>query len=617
MFTFDYETQAIGPRPDQYPPQPVGLAFQNERDRPLYLAFGHLTGNNAESSRAVDALEANWQDTLLCHNAAFDIAVARERWGLPLPEGHQINDTMFLAFLLDPYGELGLKPLAEKYLGVPPTERDAVRDWLQANYKMPTTGRKPTPKQCGALIAMAPGNVVAPYAIGDVTRTRDLFKHLYPKVVEAGMLEAYKRECALMPMLLDNSEQGIPLDFKRLKADTAHYEAVLLKTEKYLRMLWPKEIQGGIGPSNFDSGDELADCLQRDKRIVLPKTPTGKTSTAKDSLLSCIPDCRVKGLLLYRSAIEKCLSTYMRPWMAQGKALHANWNQVRDYSDNGARTGRLSSSPNLQNLTNPERYDELAAQMQTWRCLYDWTTFPNLRSYLVAPKGMVLFSRDYSQQEFRMLAHYEDGVLAQAYRDDPDLDLHVFVMELINETTGIGITRKPTKTINFGKVYGMGGRKLAASLKVSVDDGYAMLNAYDRALPSVKALMREIGDLGKSGGHITTMGGRRYYSPPASLDEDTGRVQSYEYKLLNYLMQGSSADQTKQAMVDWWDVRLKHATNGTRFLLTVHDQLVGCCPKKDAKYESAMLDSCMVEAFTLDVPTKTDPTYGTNFGAMK
>ena len=44
MFTFDYETQAIGPRPDQYPPQPVGLAFQNERDRPLYLAFGHLTG---------------------------------------------------------------------------------------------------------------------------------------------------------------------------------------------------------------------------------------------------------------------------------------------------------------------------------------------------------------------------------------------------------------------------------------------------------------------------------------------------------------------------------------------------------------------------------------------
>ena len=106
-------------------------------------------------------LEANWQRPLLCHNAAFDIAVAHEQLGLPLPDGSQVNDTMFLAFLLDPYGDLGLKPLAERYLGVPPTERDAVRDWLALNYRMPT-GRAPTEKQCGALICEAPGELVVP-----------------------------------------------------------------------------------------------------------------------------------------------------------------------------------------------------------------------------------------------------------------------------------------------------------------------------------------------------------------------------------------------------------------------------------------------------------------------
>ena len=341
MFTFDFETKGIQSRPD-YPPQPVGLATSAG-----YLAWGHPTMNNAPSHNVGrNALWQHWHEPLLCHNAAFDIAVAHEKLGLPLPAN--VNDTMFLAFLLDPYGDLGLKPLAHRYLGQPPTERDAVRDWLYANGVV-----RKNVKRWGAHISEAPGDLVGTYAIGDVQRTEDLYNHLYPKVVEAGMLDAYRRECDLVPMLLDNSAQGIPLATARLKRDTAHYEGVLEEVERHLRMLWPKEIQGGVAPANFDSGDELAECLERDRRIKLPKTPTGRTSTAKDTLLGCLPDCRVKGLLVYRSAIEKCLSTYMRPWLAQGKALHANWNQVRDYSDKGARTGRLSSSPNLQNMTNP------------------------------------------------------------------------------------------------------------------------------------------------------------------------------------------------------------------------------------------------------------------------
>jgi DNA polymerase I-like protein with 3'-5' exonuclease and polymerase domains len=612
VFTFDFETGAIAPRPD-YPPAPVGVAYHSGGRTAHYYAFGHPTKNNAESVDCIDILEGNWQQPMLCHNAAFDIAVAHEKLGLPLPDGNQINDTMFLAFLVDPYGDLGLKPLAERYLNVPPTERDAVRDWLKANHKMPT-GRPPTDKQCGALICRAPGDIVGKYAIGDVTRTKALYAHLMPMVKNRGMEEAYRRECAIMPMLLDNSAQGIPLAQQRLRRDTKHYEGILELTEKHLRMLWPKEIAGGVAPANFDSGDELAECLERDRRIVLPKTPTGRTSTAKETLLACIPDCRVKGLLLYRSAIEKCLSTYMRPWLAQGAALHANWNQVRDYSDRGAVTGRLSSSPNLQNMTNPEKYEELHALMVRCRCDFDWATFPNLRSYIVAPKGMVLFSRDYSQQEFRLLAHYEDGLIAEAYRADPDTDMHKFAMSIINEVTRIGIERKPTKTINFGKVYGMGVPKLARSLKLEVEKARELMDAYDTALPSVKALMREVSDVGKRGEYVTTIGGRRYYSQPASIDPETERVTTWEYKLLNALIQGGAADQTKEAMRLWWT---QIRGTDTRFLMTIHDQLVGCAPRKKAKAASALLDQCMRDAFHLDVPTKTDPTYGTNFGEMR
>jgi DNA polymerase-1 len=602
MFCFDFESKGIESRP-AYPPAPVGLATAGN-----YLAWGHPSGNNSAPAKAVALMKKHWHQDLLCHNAAFDIAIAHEKLGLLIPHGRQINDTMFLAFLLDPYGELGLKPLAERYLNIPPTERDAVRDWLYANKIV-----KKNVKRWGGFISDAPGELVGPYAIGDVRRTEELFAYLKPLVIEAGMLPAYERECDIMPMLLDNSAQGIPLDVKRLLRDTAHYEGVLQSVEGSLRLDWKKEI-GSTPPANFDSGDELAQQLEANGKIKLPKTPTGKTSTAKDSLMAALPDGKVKGMLLYRSALEKCLSTYMRPWVTHGKALHANWNQVRNYDDDGARTGRLSSSPNMQNMTNPEKYDQLLAQMKQWKCGYSWATLPNLRSYIVPPKGMVLFSRDYSQQEFRLLAHYEDGVLAQRYRANPKEDMHDAVKGIIHDVTHTSMDRKFVKTINFGKVYGMGVPMMAARLGISVDEARTLVAAYDRALPSVKALMREVSAVGRSGEAITTLGGRRYFAPaPAIIDGD---MRTFEYKLLNYLIQGGSADQTKQAMRAWWP-HLAQSSNGTRFLLTVHDQLVGCCPKKDLKKESEKLDECMRDAFTLDVPTHTDPTYGTNFGEMK
>ena len=39
----DFETEAIGPRPEQYPPQPVGLAVldRTHQFETKYWAFGH------------------------------------------------------------------------------------------------------------------------------------------------------------------------------------------------------------------------------------------------------------------------------------------------------------------------------------------------------------------------------------------------------------------------------------------------------------------------------------------------------------------------------------------------------------------------------------------------
>lgn len=601
MHCFDFESHAIQPRP-HYPPLPVGLALQaGLKDRPQYYGWDHPTGNNAPDDEvAKRILREMLKAPHVGHNISFDLAIAHERWGLPLPEGQHVNDTMFLAFLLDPYGELGLKPLAERYLNVPPTERDAVRDWLYSSGTV-----KKNVKRWGAHIAQAPGDLVGPYAEGDVSRTLGLFGKLWTMVNDRGMTEAYRRECDLVPMLLENSARGVPLDQLRLSRDLAEFEQIALWADDLLQQAWREYIR--TAPPPDWTAAQIAEQLEAGG-FRLPLTPTGKRSTSQAALEEALPDGPVKQLLAYRSAIQKTLTTYLRPWYHHGSALHCNWNQIRDYSDAGARTGRLSSSPNLQNITNPTKYAELQASMKAAGAWRGWMRMPDLRSYIVAPPGHKLFGVDYSQQELRVLAHFEDGPLRDAFIRDPKLDMHQFVADLVKEKTGVPISRRNAKTINFAKIYGAGRAKLAEQMGVDLDTGNLLVNAYEAALPSIRELQWELQNTGRAGRYITTLGGRRYYTEPAK-DGNT-----FEYKLLNYLIQGSSADQTKEAMRQWYP--LIRGTE-TRFLLTVHDELVGCAPEGQVKRAVRELTEVMQDAMPLDLPVLADPKIGNSYAETK
>ena len=58
---------------------------------------------------------------------------------------------------------------------------------------------------------------------------------------------------------------------------------------------------------------------------------------------------------------------------------------------------------------------------------------PNLRDYIAPPtdSGLVVVDGDFSQQELKILAHYERGEMMAAYLADPDLDLHEHARALV------------------------------------------------------------------------------------------------------------------------------------------------------------------------------------------
>jgi DNA polymerase I-like protein with 3'-5' exonuclease and polymerase domains len=532
-----------------------------------------------------------------------------------------VDDTMFLLYLDDPHQkDLKLKPAAERLLGEAPDEQDAVRDWILRNKRMLEAkyGGTVKPSQTGAWISKVPAPIVEPYANGDVRRTVTLFKYLYPRIAEREMLPAYDRERRLMPILLSNEREGMRVDQAGLRRDIKVFTKALADTDAWLR----KRLKA---PSlNINSDQEFAEALAQ-ARVVPDEawtwTKSGQRSVSKDNLtLDMFTDARVARAFGYRNRLTTCLSMFMEPWLAQAEIndgrITTNWNQVRQPGANknqGTRTGRPST--NNHNFLNISK---------TWDDKEDGYEHPDhlgvaelplTRRYILPDSGGVFCHRDYNQQELRILAHYEDGILLQQYLRDLRMDVHNFVRDLIFDLTGQTWARRPVKIVNFRTIYGGGAPAAAAGIGCSLDEAKQLLDAHKRALPGVKgrgSLDEELKRMGRAGEPVVTWGGREYYCEPPGYSKKYGRDMTFEYKLLNYLIQGSAADATKEALIRYHD----HPHKDSRFLVTVYDEINISAPKADVARQMAVLRECM-ESVEFDVPLLTDGKTGPNWGTLK
>jgi len=582
MITVDFETEAIQGNPILHPPRPVGVAINNLGDSE------YLVGEEM-----VDACKRIWhsENDLLFHNAPFDLSVARTHLGLEFPSWERIHDTMYLVYLKNPHADsLSLKPSAEHYLGLPPQDQDNLRDWILANVK------KATSKNWGAFICEAPFELVKPYAISDVVMTRGLYDNLKNEIP----LEPYNRERELMPILVEATRKGVRVNRPALESTLDRCEQLRSTCDQLVRA------RLGVGGDKPLKGLYLADALDAAGKMdswVL--TPTGKRSTAKDNLLAGINDMELLSMLTYSSTINTYMNTFIEPWLNKSviaSRLHPNWNQVRSTEGQrkGTRTGRMSSdNPNFQNPPNvkemvvPEGLEPL----------------PNLRSFILPEEGCVWLKRDFSSQEIRILAHFEEGALLQAYKDNPDLDPHSMVQKLIYDMLGKEFPRKFVKEAGFGMIYGMGPNALSKKIGCSISEAKDVQDAYKLAVPGVGMLQAGTKKRGREGRPITTWGNRSYYVEEPKIIR--GSYRSFEYKLLNYLIQGSAADQTKQCIIDW-DGDRGEAT----FMTVVHDEINISAPAEYPDFHMSKLKAVM-DRDLFDCPMRSEGFVGPNWGDLK
>ena len=623
MITFDYETEGIIGNPIFSPPKPVGVSIKYNGDSSEYLAWGHPTGNNCTfewgKARLIRALKSDpeW----LAHNAPFEDAINRKFMGVKKGNYLNFHDTQYLLFFSNPYAfSLSLKPSAERVLGIAPDEQDELRDWIMSHVPGASLSNK-SPMYWAAFICKAPGELVGKYAgdssrtgvPGDTDRTWMLYAKLHPEIVAAGMEGAYHRELRLMPILTESTRRGIRIDEARLERDIHVYTQAKAICEAHIHRT--------LGEFNLDSDAELATALDKADQVTeWVLTPTGKRSIARKNLAGRIRDPDLLSLLGYRGVLSTCLGTFAEPWLAQSRAeggrVHPQWNQVRgdrgtEGDISGTRTGRMScKGPNLQTPPNdfegliiPEIVlDFLRPMQETNGGLHDVI---HMRDYLLPEEGHVWLKRDFSAQEMRILAHFAEGKLAEAFRKDPKTDPHKAVRQIIIENSGIELSRKDVKITGFGIIYGRGLDNLAAALGVDKAQGKATRDAYFAALPEARSLSRDCKALGSAGEAIVTWGGRVYYREP-------NPTRDLSYKLLNYLIQGSGADQQKEAAIDWHD----NKGPDDHLLCLVHDESNISAPIDDARRAMSVLKTAM-NRDRFDVPFESEGYYGDTWGNLK
>jgi Mesyanzhinovviridae DNA polymerase len=622
--TVDFETFPIQGRPE-YPPKPVSMAIKEGAKKARRFLWGHPSGNNCTLADAKRALKLVWRpgSQVLCHNAKFDQDVAETHMGVPRLDPLAVHDSMIAAFLHNPHArDLGLKELADALLDMPPDERDAVADWAKANKAhclslwdpgLKRDGKK-KPFQPGAYTAFAPGEIVAPYVGGDVDRTYLLFKFYWKYIVDNGMLPAYQREQKVLRIFLDNERVGIRIDTAGLQRDTPIFRSAKDSADAWLR----KTLKA---PSlNIDSDKEFAEILAqrgivRDEDWVMTKT--GERSVAKGNLTPAMfTDKRIARAFGYRNRMQTVLNMFMEPWLEQALRrgdghISTNWHQIRGEAG-GTRTGRPSTTdPNFLNISKTWGVDDGYEHPAHLRV----QALPLVRHYLLPDVGETWRHRDYNGQELRLLAHFEDGPLMRAYQENPRLDVHNFVKDMITQHTGQEFARKNVKIANFRIIYGGGVGATASGIGCSMAEAKELMDAHAAALPSIKGkggLAEQTKRMGKTGEPIVTIGGRIYYVEPPSFSKKYGRHMTFEYKLLNYECQGSAADTTKEAMINYDS----HPKRRGRFLVQVYDEInssSGPKPREEMKVLRESMED-VTRTLGLDVPMLSDGKSGPSWG---
>lgn len=572
------------------------------------------------------------------HNIKFDLTMMKfEGFDIFELNPLRIHDTLILAKLEnEQLLSYKLKYLAVRHLGRSTDDKDEVEEWLKKNKRIfiKEHGRPPN-------FSDAPIEVVKRRAIWDTCSTLMLFMHLHPQIKKI-CHTLYKTEQELTFVCIDMETYGVRVDITRAKElrETAYQDLERIKQDlddlicplhvrksrkdKNGDILYEKLIFNEFNPGStkihlpaaFEKlGIKLVYRTKPQKKKGGGKTKGGNWSFDEYAMMryaskKLVPIMRKSSeegwnaakfyreihkaakkykldkkellppLIMKYRQVSKMISTYydnfinmsvdikVAPNGREYGILHCQFNQSE------AKTGRFSSSkPNLQNLP---------------RSL-------GPRECFVPRMGRKNWHIDYDQVEIKFFVHFAQD---EGMREATSGDFHRYTATKVYKKPADKITkeqRSRAKGTNFGIIYGSGAETQAETLTkdglpTTRNEMVEFLAAYHKEFPAVRRLMGDLERQLRRDGYVANSFGRRYHVPV-----------KLAWVMLNYMCQGTSADQVKEAMVACWKWLRKHGYK-TRIIKTIHDEIVFEVPQAEEKIVIPKLMEIMEDHESFFVP---------------
>jgi len=469
---------------------------------------------------------------------------------------------------------------------------------------------------------------------------------------------------------IEMEENGISLDIEYQQELSEKYHKIeddildkfYVELEQYEPQLDKLRLRGIKidTPININSPSQLASLIYDvlNVGVIDEKKPRG---TGED-ILAQIDNPIIKLLMEYRK-VEKLITTYidkMPNCVESDGKIHCKFNQY------GADTGRYSSSdPNMQNIPShnkdirkmfvaDEGYVLLSSDFsqQEPKCLAALCKRdgdPQMYDTFMAGKDIYseLASKSFHKSYEECLEFRPDG---STNKDGKE-------------------RRGQAKIILLSVLYGRGEESIAEQLNCSIEEARAIKESVFKGFPAIRKFEKDSLDFAYYNGYVTTVCGRKRRLPDLMLDdyevrwadETAGsgdaldfddlsnevpqsiqdkwiyRISRASFKdrrkifeqankqdgvwivdnrkkiseatrqCVNSRIQGSAADLTKLAMIELLN-NGKLTKLGFKLLLQIHDEVIGTCPKKNAKECARLLAETMSKAAEkiLEMPIKCD-----------
>lgn len=614
--TRDPQLKTLGPGPRREDSYIVGISFSIEDGPSHYLPMRHMDGNlPADMVLKYVSEQAKAYKGIVCGaNLQYDLDFLLEE-GVCFEKAKMFRDIQVAEPLIDELQDsFSLENICGRY-DLPAKDEVLLR-------KAAEDFRVDPKKELWKLHS----KYVGPYATWDAEVCPKILRRQERIIDEQNLWRVYDLESRLLPVLIRMKRRGVRVSWDRI-AQVEQW--AIAEAQKALQQV--RDITGiTLDWTEVNAARACAKPLEATGvKVPMTKSKRPQPSVKKEMLASLEKAGNpVAGHIMRARKMNKVVTTFVQSIKnhAVGDRVHTNFKQLRterDDSDSdestGGRFGRISSThPNLQQQPSPDRDPEIGKR---WRSIY------------IADEGGEWCCEDYSQQEPRWTVHYGElcnlpraGEMAERYRQNPLTDNHDMMTELIHGEEAVKAmsaavfkkNRSQGKEIFLGRCYGMGGGKLCKKLglpteyiwskrmgrmiEVAGPEGQAILNKFDGELPFVKMLADKCQKEAEKKGYIITAGGRRCRFPK----QENGEYD-WTHKALNRLIQGSSADQTKMAMVLADEA-------GFEIQLQVHDELdLTIGSMKEAKE----LSKIMIEALPCNVPPRVDIEIGPSWGEIR